>query len=149
MWPTLAETLRPHVAIYLRLALAAGFLTSVSDRLGLWGPSGTANVAWGTFQRFAAYTGQLNPWAGTTHSAPSVVRHRCGIALLLGLRTRDVALASGVLLGLFGLGMTVGTGLKSALNNSVFAASAGAFAFATERSYRWSLDALLASRVRE
>ena len=63
MWPTLAETLRPHVAIYVRLALAAGFLTSVSDRLGLWGPSGTANVAWGTFQRFEAYTGQLNPWA--------------------------------------------------------------------------------------
>jgi hypothetical protein len=62
MWPTLAETLRPHVAIYVRRALAAGFLTSVSDRLGLWGPSGTANVAWGTFQRFAAYTDQLNPW---------------------------------------------------------------------------------------
>jgi thiosulfate dehydrogenase (quinone) large subunit len=53
-----------------------------------------------------------------------------------------------VLLGLFALGLTVGTGLKSALNYSVFAASAGALALATERSYRWSLDALLASRVR-
>jgi uncharacterized membrane protein YphA (DoxX/SURF4 family) len=71
-----------------------------------------------------------------------------GIALLLGLRTRDVALASDVLLGLFALGLAVGTGLKSALNYSVFAASTGALALATERSYRWSLDALLASRAR-
>jgi uncharacterized membrane protein YphA (DoxX/SURF4 family) len=153
MWPTRAETLRPHVAIYLRLALAAGFLTSVSDRLGLWGPSGTANVAWGTFQRFAAYTGQLNPWAPAVLVPPlawfvTVAEIAFGIALLLGLRTRELALASGVLLGLFALGLTVGTGLKSALNYSVFAASAGAFALATERSYRWSLDALLASRGR-
>jgi uncharacterized membrane protein YphA (DoxX/SURF4 family)/mannose-6-phosphate isomerase-like protein (cupin superfamily) len=71
-----------------------------------------------------------------------------GIALLLGLRTREVALASDVLLGLFALGLAVGTGLKSALNYSVFAASTGALALATERSYRWSLDALLASRAR-
>jgi hypothetical protein len=41
-----------------------------------------------------------------------------------------VALASGVLLGLFALGVTVGTGLKAALNYSVFAASAGAFGLA-------------------
>jgi len=69
-----------------------------------------------------------------------------GFALILGLGTRYVALASGVLLSLFALGMTVGTGVKSALNYSVFAASAGAFALATADSYRWSLDALLALR---
>jgi uncharacterized membrane protein YphA (DoxX/SURF4 family) len=89
---------------------------------------------------------------GSTHPAPrwfvTVAEIVFGIALLLGLRTREVALASGVLLGLFALGLTVGIGLKSALNYSVFAASAGALALATERSYRWSLDALLASRTR-
>jgi hypothetical protein len=43
----------PHYAtLYLRFALAAGFLTSVSDRFGLWGAPGRANVAWGDFQRF-------------------------------------------------------------------------------------------------
>ena len=153
MWPTLTETMRRHVAIYLRLALAAGFLTSVSDRFGLWGPSGTANVAWGSFRQFAAYTGQLNPWAPAVLIPPlawfvTVAEIVFGIALLLGLRTRDVALASGVLLGLFALGLTVGTGLKSALNYWVFAASAGALALGMEHSYRWSLDALLASRAR-
>lgn len=50
-----------------------------------------------------------------------------------------------MLLTLFALGMTVGTGVKSALNASVFAASAGAFVLATAHSYRWSLDALLTS----
>jgi len=49
---------------------------------------------------------------------------------------------------LFALGMTVGTGVKSALNYSVFAASAGAFALATAGSYRWSLDALLTARAK-
>jgi hypothetical protein len=38
---------------YLRLALAPGFLTSVSDRFGLWGAPGRPNVAWRDFQRFA------------------------------------------------------------------------------------------------
>jgi thiosulfate dehydrogenase (quinone) large subunit len=153
MLMTLTERVRRYVTIYLRLALAAGFLTSVSDRFGLWGPSGTANVAWGSFQQFIAYTGQLNPWAPSVLISPlawfvTVAEIVFGTALLLGLRTRDVALASGVLLGLFALGLTVGTGLKSALNYSVFAASAGAFALATERAYRWSLDALLTSRAK-
>jgi hypothetical protein len=28
-------------AVFLRLALAAGFLSGVADRFGLWGPPGT------------------------------------------------------------------------------------------------------------
>jgi hypothetical protein len=31
-------------AIFLRLALAAGFLSAVADRFGLWGPPGTPGV---------------------------------------------------------------------------------------------------------
>ena len=46
-------------AIFLRLALAAGFLSAVADRFGLWGPPGTPGVAWGGFDRFLAYTGKL------------------------------------------------------------------------------------------
>src|SRR5215470_9619606 len=139
----------PHfAALYLRLALAAGFLTSVSDRFGLWGAPGRTNVAWGDFQRFTAYTGQLNPWVPTALIPPlawfvTEAEIVLGFALLLGLRTRYAALASGVLVGLFALGMTVGTGLKAALNYSVFAASAGAFALASVDSNSWSIDALL------
>jgi uncharacterized membrane protein YphA (DoxX/SURF4 family) len=140
--------------IYLRLALAAGFLTAVTDRFGLWGAPGTANVAWGEFHQFAAYTGQLNPWAPTALIAPLAwfvtgAEIILSAALIAGVGTRQAALASGVLLGLFALGMTVGTGLKSALNASVFAASAGALALAMTGSYRWSIDAWLASTVRQ
>jgi hypothetical protein len=31
------DAVRRHGSLYLRLALAAGFLASVTDRLGLWG----------------------------------------------------------------------------------------------------------------
>jgi hypothetical protein len=50
-----------------------------------------------------------------------------GILLIVGWRIRWVALASGALLLLFALGMTVGTGIKTAFDASVFAASALGF----------------------
>src|SRR5262245_10231663 len=141
-----------YATVYLRLALAASFLAAVSDRFGLWGPPGGRNVAWGGFRQFTDYTGQLNPWAPAVLIPPlawfvTAAEIVLGCALILGLRTRYAAFASGVLLALFALGMTVGTGVKSALNYSVLASSAGAFVLATAGSYRWSLDALLTSRV--
>ena len=48
--------------VYARVALAGGFLTSVTDRFGLWGPAGSKNVAWGDMQHFLIYTAILNPW---------------------------------------------------------------------------------------
>jgi len=145
--------IRCYAILYLRLAVAAGFLTSVSDRFGFWGQPGTTNVAWGGFRQFAAYTAQLNPWAPAALVGPlawfvTVAETVLGLTLVVGLGTRYAALASGVLMGLFALGLTVGIGAKSALNYSVFTASAGAFALATARTYRWSLDALLAQRAR-
>jgi hypothetical protein len=52
---------RRYASVFLRLALGATFLSGVADRFGLWGPAGTVNLAWGDFQRFTAYTAQLNP----------------------------------------------------------------------------------------
>lgn len=134
-------------SVFLRLALGVTFLAAVTDRVGLWGPPGTPNVAWGTLERFAAYAAQLNPWAPPA-LIPLIVwivtiAETCrGCALILGLLTRWSAFGSGVLLLLFALGMTAGTGVKSALNASVFSASAAAFALATRPIYPWSLDAL-------
>jgi uncharacterized membrane protein YphA (DoxX/SURF4 family) len=135
MWITPTGSMTRYATLYLRLALAAGFLTSVSDRFGLWGAPGRTNVAWGDFHRFTAYTGQLNPWVPALLIPPlawfvTAAETVLGFALILGVHTRYAALASGVLLGLFALGMTVGTGLKAALNYSVFAASAGGFGLA-------------------
>jgi thiosulfate dehydrogenase (quinone) large subunit len=122
-----------YASVFLRLALGASFLSGVADRFGLWGPAGTVNVAWGNFQRFTAYTAQLNPWAPTP-TVPAlawvatVAELVLGVALIVGVFTRWSALLSGILLLLFALGMTVGAGLKSALNASVFSAAAAAFA---------------------
>ncbi len=139
------EGFHRQVSVYLRLALFAGFFASVTDRFGLWGASGAANVAWGNFRDFGAYTARLNPWAPSWLIPPivwfvTVAEIALSLALLLGIFTRAAAFFSGVLILLFGLGMTIGTGVKSALNASVFAASAAAFALATMADLPLSLD---------
>jgi thiosulfate dehydrogenase (quinone) large subunit len=138
-------TVRRYASVFLRVALAASFLSGVADRFGLWGPPGTVNVAWGDFQRFTAYTAQLNPWAPAA-TVPvlawiaTVAEVVLGVALILGFFTRWSALLSGVLLLLFAFGMTVGTGLKSALNASVFSAAGAAFALALLGPGLWAVD---------
>ncbi len=47
-------------SVFLRFALGFSFLSAVGDRFGFWGSLGEHHVAWGTFARFVAYTGQLN-----------------------------------------------------------------------------------------
>lgn len=139
------SALRSAVPVLLRLALGTAFLSAVADRFGLWGPPGAAGVAWGDFLSFLDYTATLNPWApealipwiGWTATVAEVV---LGVALLVGLFTRRSALAAGVLLVFFGLGMTVGTGIKSAMDASVFSAAAAALALAILGPGPLSLD---------
>lgn len=125
-----------RVAIWLlRIALAAAFLSAVADRFGLWGAHGAHGVAWGDWAHFVAYTGKLlwflpaasiNPaaWAATIAEAG------LGIALLTGLCSRIVALASAGLLASFALTMTVALGIKAPLDYSVFSAMAAALLLA-------------------
>src|ERR671926_253929 len=47
-------------SVFLRYALALGFLSAVADRFGLWGSFGQPNVAWGSFSRFLEYTHRIN-----------------------------------------------------------------------------------------
>ena len=151
MWSP--QSLHGWASVYLRFALGAVFLASVTDRFGLWGPHGVPNVAWGDLHRFTDYTMKLNPWAPPA-IVPAIVwivtiaEIVLGLSLILGFRIRLVALASGTLLLLFALGMTVGTGFKSALNASVFSASAGAFLLAAAGSDAWSLDPAFPTRRR-
>ncbi len=133
------------MSIFLRLALGAAFLSAVADRFGLWGPPGAGGVAWGHFSAFLDYTATLNPWAPRALIlwigwAATVAEVALGLALLVGLFTRPAALAAGVLLILFGLGMMVGTGVKSALDASVFSAAAAALALAILGPGPLSLD---------
>lgn len=147
MMQSVLDLVRNHDTVFLRAALAAGFLSAVADRFGVWGPPGAAGVAWGDFASFTDYTGRVNPLAPAAivpllSWSATVAEIVIAFGLALGLFTRWFALAGGVLLLLFALGMTMGTGIKSALDASVYAASAASFALAAKNRYPWSLDAL-------
>ena len=121
-----------YSAVYLRVALGLAFLSAVADRFGLWGASGESLVAWGNFQNFLNYTAQITPFFPTV-MVPiigwivTILEIALGLMLITGFRIREVALLSGTLLLLFAIGMTVGVGIKSPLDCSVFTISAAAF----------------------
>src|SRR4051794_41600259 len=99
-------------AVFLRLALAAGFLSAVADRFGLWGPAGTPGVGWGGFDPFLAYTGQLL-WflpAGLVPAAgwaATVLEGALAVGPLAGVRGGGLAPANGLLLAGFPRALTV------------------------------------------
>jgi thiosulfate dehydrogenase [quinone] large subunit len=135
-----------YLTLYGRGALAAAFLSAVTDRLGVWGPNGAPNVAWGDMSHFLAYTAKLNPWFPASvipilAVVVTIIETTLGLAFLTGFRVRAAATLSGCLIFLFGVGMTAGTGFKSALNASVFAASASGFLLARAPHFPFSVDA--------
>ncbi len=139
------------LALCARLALAASFLTAVADRLGVWGSPGTANVAWGDMQHFQAYAGQLNPWFPASvipllSWLVTVAETILGLSLIAGFEIRRVSLLSGALLLAFAIGMTTGTGVRSALYASVFSAAACALLLWQREPDRFSLDRLIRRR---
>jgi uncharacterized membrane protein YphA (DoxX/SURF4 family) len=120
---------------FLRIALAAAFLSAVADRFGLWGGPGADGIAWGNWYYFSLYAVEL------TRLLPSILHQPAAwiataaevvlaVGLLTGWKLRYFALASGVLLLIFALTMTLAFGIKSPLDYSVFTASAGAFLLA-------------------
>lgn len=116
------------VLLFVRLSLAAGFLSAVADRFGLWGPPSDSQVAWGTFSRFLDYTAQLNPYlpgelVPTLGATVTVLEVLLAAALLVGWKLKWTGLASGGLLLAFGLAMSLTSSPKSALDASVYAAA--------------------------
>ncbi len=114
--------------LYARIALGAAFLSGIADRFGLY--TGR-NVGYGDFAGFVSYTAKVNSfmpvfsipflaWAAT------VAELSLGIALILGVWPRCVALGSALLLASFGIAMAISFGIKSPMDYSVFSASAGA-----------------------
>jgi putative oxidoreductase len=118
--------------LYARIALGAAFLSGIADRFGLY--TGR-NVGYGDFAGFVSYTAKVNSfmpafsipflaWAATAGELA------LGIALILGIWPRWVALGSAVLLALFGIAMAISFGIKSPMDYSVFSASACAILLA-------------------
>jgi uncharacterized membrane protein YphA (DoxX/SURF4 family) len=120
---------------YARVALGIAFLSSVADRFGLWGPYGRKNVSWGDFGHFAQYTGMVNSFLPARTFPVLAWMATCaetalGVGLILGIYRRVVAMSSAALLLMFAMAMTISFGIKSAIDYSVFTASAAAFLLA-------------------
>ena len=136
------------VKLFLRFAIAAGFLSAVADRLGIWNEEVSV---WGNWESFLSYTQLINPWVpdalipavGTVATGAEVV---FAVFLIVGFRTTLFANLSGCLLLLFALSMTFSTGIKGAFDFSVFSASAGAFALALMKERYFELDSLIFKR---
>jgi uncharacterized membrane protein YphA (DoxX/SURF4 family) len=120
----------------LRVGLAAAFLSAVADRFGLWGQPGSRGVSWGDMAHFYDYTAEVNAFLPSTLIPAvawlaTIAEIGLGFALLSGVCRRPVALATGVLLTLFALAMSISLGVHSALAYSVPTAAAAALLLAT------------------
>ena len=134
--------------LFLRFAIAIGFLSAVADRLGLW--SKEVSV-WGNWDNFLSYTQLINPWVPnslipTLGLVATILEIIFAIFLIIGFKTELFAKLSGILLLVFGLSMTFSTGIKGAFDYSVFTASAGAFALSLMREKYFELDSLVSPK---
>lgn len=126
---------RPAALWFARIALAAGFLSAVADRFGLWGAPGAKGVAWGNWENFALYSASLNSFAPGFLQTPLAIAATAaelllGLGLLIPRITLQVALLSSVILLTFGAVMILSLGVKAPLDYSVFSASAAALLLA-------------------
>lgn len=128
--------------LFLRLALASGFLSAVASRLSLWGKKSSG------WSNFLDYTAQVNSFLPksfipTIAVISTLLEIGLGILLLIGFKTNYAAFGAALLTLLFAFAMTYSFGIKEPLDYSVFAVSGGAFLLATIPYYKWSIDELL------
>jgi len=134
--------------LFLRLALGIALLSAVADRLGFWPASYSA---WGNMETFIAYTGKITsflPSGLTTINAylATFAEIVLGILLVVGFKTRWVATLTGLMLMAFAISMSSTLGIKAPFDYSVWVGSAGAFLLASQASFRFSVDELIARK---
>ena len=132
------------IKLFLRLAIAVGFLSATADRFGLWSKE---NSSWGNWDSFLEYTQLLMPMMPNNFiPAIGVIATTAEIffalCLIIGFKTELFAKLSGFLLLIFALAMTFSSGIKGAFDYSVFTASAGAFALSLIKTKYLELDTL-------
>lgn len=123
----------------VRLALAATYISAYSTRINLFG---TQPEGW---QRFLEYASNVNSYAPESIKfflavAATALEIAFSILLLVGFKTRMVAVASGILTFTFAMAMTYSYGIKEPLDYGVFVNFTAAFLLATVPEHKWSLD---------
>ncbi|MBL4669966.1 MAG: DoxX family protein [Flavobacteriales bacterium] len=133
------------IKLFLRFAVAIGFLSAVADRFGLWGKEVSA---WGNWESFLEYTELINPFIPEVLISPvgiiaTLAEIFFAACLIIGFKTELFAKLSGYLLLSFALAMILSTGIKGVLDYSVITASAAAFALSLMKEKYLELDILL------
>jgi putative oxidoreductase len=128
----LKRRMRNLAFLYARATLGIAFLSGIADRFGLWRGR---YVGYGNFAGFLRYTAQVNSFMPASSIpflawAATIAELVLGIFLLIGVWLRWTALASALLLILFGTAMAISFGPKSPLDYSVFSASGAALLLA-------------------
>jgi putative oxidoreductase len=131
--------------LLLRIALGAGFLVTVSDRLGILGPFGTRNVEWGNWNNFIDYTRTLMPFlerpaVNIMGGIATLFEAIIGILLIIGFKTKQAAIGSCALTLIFALSMALFLGIKAPVNFAVFPVCTASLLLATIPFYDWSID---------
>lgn len=137
--------------LFVRIAVATTFLSAVADRFGIWGNSGSKNVSWGDWGHFLDYSNTLNFFV-----SPAIGNILAIIAtgleivfsflLLIGYKTKMISFASGLLLTLFAVSMTISLGIKPTFDYSVWISACACFLLGTLNGYSYSLDAYLINK---
>ncbi|MEZ4856668.1 MAG: DoxX family protein [Gelidibacter sp.] len=133
------------IKLFLRFAIAIGFLSAVADRFGIWSKE---IAVWGNWHNFLEYTQLINPWVPnalipTIGIIATAAEIGFAVFLIIGFKTEFFAKLSGILLLLFALSMTFSVGIKAAFDYSVFSASAAAFALSLMKEKHYELDQIL------
>ena len=134
-------TKNPISQLFLRLALSVTMFSAVADRFGFWGE----NSAWDNWQNFENYTRQLTSFLPESLSIfgayfATTLEIILAIFLILGFKTKQTAIATGILLLMFALSMSISLGIKAPLDYSVWVGCASAFLLASQNQYQFSLD---------
>jgi len=133
-------------ALLLRLAMAATFLSAIASRFNLWG---NESSGWNGFITYTAEVisfvpPRLIPLFAILSTA---LEASFSILLIVGFKTRWVALGAAILTLNFACAMAYSFGIKSPLDYSVFVDCAACLLLAVFPYYRWSIDAWLSGKL--
>lgn len=115
----------------LRIVLGITMLSAVADRFGLWGAPGVPGVAWGNWDNFIVYTQTLNSFASKSlaevlGALATFFEILFGLFLIIGFKTRYIALGTAGLMLLFAFSMAVSVSVKAPFDYSVLTSAAAA-----------------------
>ncbi|MDR0194113.1 MAG: DoxX family protein [Myroides sp.] len=137
--------------LFLRIAISISFLSAVGDRLGYWGKPGELNVSWGNWENFLAYSNSLNSFFSPTYGQvlallATLSEITLAVMLLIGFKIKHSAIASGILLTLFAVAMSLSIGIKVSFDYSVWIGASACFLLSGITYYPYSLDSYWAKK---